>query len=620
MPNRYLYTCIVALLTPTLPAMAKDAPHVVLDEMVITATRTPTKVGNVIAQTTVITASDLARHQGQSVLDVLKSQAGISHYTNGGTGKASNFYLRGFDGKSILVLIDGVRYASLSTGSPALSLLPSEQIERIEIVHGASGSSIYGADAVGGVIQIFTKKANKDGIHASATLGVGSHKHINAGAIGSLKNESSHLTISAGHNKTDGINAITEPAALSQSDKDGFKSSSVSLSAGHKINEQLDVGASVLYAKSTSDYDNIYTSQSDLYAKQKNGASQVFATWHYQDNNWLKLHYGQSWDKSDNFAGGTNTGHFDSKQQQWGLTASHALPVGTLIGGLERQQQNLGSTNTYRQNKRDTNSVFAGYQTSTNQLDGQVFVRYDDSSQYGKNTTYNAGIAYHIMPNLRAGASYAKGFRAPSFNEAYNPSSGNPNLNPEKSHNYELFGEYKDNQQKTRLTLYRNRVNDLIAWFMTDPTTFAGKNRNINKAKTQGATLTSDWYLDNYLLGFSYDYQRAVDDSHGFSHGKSLAIRPKHKGLVYAGYGQGNFDVRGEYQYVGKYYYDTSEEHPVDSYGLVNVVGNYQLTPNVRLTGRINNLLDKKYSTAKGYGTTYGEDGRNFFGSVTVSY
>lgn len=620
MPNRYLYTCIAAILAPSLSAMAENTPHVVLDEMVVTATRTPTKSTNLIAQTTIINTKDLERYQGQSALDVIKTQSGISHYTNGGIGKASNFYLRGYDGKSILVLIDGVRYSSLSNGTPALSLLPTEQIERIEIVHGASGSSIYGADAVGGVIQIFTKKSSSDNAHLSASVGVGSHKQLNANAFGSLKNERSYASLSVSHNKTDGINAIVTPAINSQSDKDGFKTSNVSLALGHKLNDQLEVGASVLHASSTSDYDNIYGSQSDLYAKQKNGAMQAFATWRYQDSNLVKLQYGQSIDKSTNFANSVATGNFDSKQHQWSLSANHTLPIGSVVAGLEKQKQKLSSNSAYRQNKKDTNSVFVGYQANLNALDGQVFVRHDDNSQYGNHTTYNAGLAYQVMPNLRTGFSYAKGFRAPTFNEAYSATSGNPNLNPESSHNYELFAEYKDAQQKTRITAYHNKVDDLIAWFMTNPATFAGENRNLDKAKIQGITLSSDWRMNDYLFGFNYDHQKATNDSTGASQGKSLAIRPKHKGLIYAGYTQDKFDVRGEYQHVSKYYYDTNEQHPVDSYGLVNVVGNYQVSPNIRLTGRINNLFDKEYSTAKGYGTTYSEDGRNFFGAITVSY
>lgn len=619
-----LSTSIALILSP-LSAIANTTdsptePTVALDDVVITATRSPTKIQNTLAQTIVLTEQDLQRHQGQSVLDVLKTQVGISHYTNGGMGKVSNLYLRGYDSKSILVLIDGIRYASLSTGTPALSLLPSDHIERIEILHGASGSSIYGADAVGGVIQIFTKKGSTNGNTISATLGAGSHSHLNYGASASLKNDDTYLTLSASHNKTDGFNAIVSPQNPTQADDDGFESRNVSLAFGHRLHDNFKLDGSVLYAKSFNDYDNLYSSESQIYGEQKNGSAQLSGTWQYHNDGTLTLQYGQSADRSKNFTGQTVSGTFDSRQTQYGLIVNHTLPVGKIIAGLEKQKQNLDSSSTYLQNTRDTDSIFAGYQLNQNNIDGQVFVRYDDNSQYGSKTTYNTGLAYHFNPSLRAGANFAKGFRAPSFNEAYDAASGNPNLNPESSNNYEIFGEYTTNQSRTRLTAYQNKVDNLISWVMTNPITWAGQNQNINKSQITGASLTSDWEINNYLFGLSYDYQKSINKSIGTEYNNHLPIRPKNKGLIYAGLRHNDFDVRAEYQYVGDYFYDTANTNKVDSYSLVNLSGNYQLNRNIRLTGRINNVFDKEYATAKGYGTTYGEDGRNFFGAVTFSY
>lgn len=615
-----LSASIALILSPSLSAFANATePTVVLDEMVITATRTPTKINNALAQTTVINQQQLERYQGQSVLDVLKTQAGFSHYTNGGRGKTSNFYLRGYDSKSILVLIDGVRYSSLSTGIPALSLLPSDQIERIEIVHGASGSSIYGADAVGGVVQIFTKKGNTDGSRFSATLGAGSHDYLNYGATANLKNDTTYLTLSASHEKTDGFNAIIAPKLSTQADDDGFESRNISLAFGHQINDKLQLDSSVIYSKSFTDYDDVYlpnANESQIFSEQKNGSAQVSATWQYHNNGTLKAQYGQSVDRSQNFTGNTPTGNFDSRQQQLGLTAKHNLPTGTLIAGVENLKQKLNSSSSYTLNKKDTDSIFAGYQTNLDKLDGQIFVRHDDNSQYGNKTTYNAGLAYHITPSLRTGASYAKGFRSPTFNESYGPAfwGSNPDLKPESSHNYELFGEYNTPQGRTRLTAYQNKVENMIAW-----DAISNKNQNIDQAKIQGISLTSDWNISDYLFGLSYDYQKATNDGTGANAGKLLAIRPKNKGLIYAGYQHKQFDVRGEYQYVGNYYNDFSEQYPLKSYNLFNLSANYQLNPHIRLTGRINNVFDKNYITSN-YGTTYGEDGRNFFGAVTVSY
>lgn len=149
----------VESVAPVSAPMSAPMPETTLPEIVITATRSPTPVTNVVAQTLVIKDEVLQRYSGQSVLDVLRQQAGFFIRQNGSDGSVSNFSLRGFDNKQILVLVDGIRYSSVTSGAGALNLLPASQIDRIEVLYGASGSSLYGADAMGGVIQVFYQGA-----------------------------------------------------------------------------------------------------------------------------------------------------------------------------------------------------------------------------------------------------------------------------------------------------------------------------------------------------------------------------------------------------------------------------------------------------------------------------
>lgn len=628
--TRYLRLCILSALgvfavsataaTTELAAISdSELPQVELDKVVVTATRTPTKISNTIAQTRVIDSDELQRYQGQSALDVLKRQPGFSHYANGGQGTTSNFYMRGYSGNQVLVLVDGVRYSSISAGGATLGLLPADQIERIEVLYGASGSSIYGADAMGGVIQIFTKGRNVQSNRLSVTAGVGSNDEYLYGASAQFVNDKGgSLSLSASHNETDGFNAtLPDPGneySPYNSDDDGFESDNFSIALNQRINEQWLAGASAIYSKSTTDFDN--GAVENVYSDQENGAAQAFVDWRYMPGASVKLQYGHSIDKSDN---PTYDSYYNTKQDQISLVGQHKLPVGQGVYGAEYLNQSLDS-NAYDVDDRDVKSAFLGYILANNQFDAQANLRFDDDSQYGGETTYNLGGAYHINPNLRAGVNYAKGFRAPTFNDLYYPDSGNDNLKPETSDNYEAFVEYDTLWQSTRLTGYYNQVDDLIGYVAkpTKDNPYAGSSENVAEAKIKGVTLTSDWVLGNYLVGGSYDYQQAKDDSGGFNDGNFLAIRPEHKGLIYAGYRLPSLDIRAEYEYVDDYYSGTAnaESQLVESYGLLNISGNYKLSDNLSMTARLNNITNKQYITIPGYNT----DGTNFFTSLTYSW
>lgn len=603
--------CVPAVAAENELASQENTPVADFPKMTVTATRTPTAVNNTIAQTRVIDSTKLKRYQGQTALDIIKNQPSFSYYSNGGTGSVSNFYLRGYDNKSILVLIDGIRYSSLSAGGASLGLLPADQIDRIEVLYGASGTSMYGADAVGGVIQIFTKGGNIDESSFSVTAGAGSNDQYLYGATAQFRNaKGTSLSLSASHNETNGINATvlnpSNPDSPYNRDKDGFESDNYSLSASQQLNPNLKIGLSGLYSESEVEFDNGST---EAYTDQKNGAAQVYADWKYNADSSLKLSYGQSMDKSNTTS--VNPSIYDTKQQQVNLVGTHGLPKGQLIYGAEHLKQELDS-DKYEADDRKVTSGFLGYIVSQDKFDAQANVRHDDYSDFDSETTYNLGAAYHLTPELRAGANYAKGYRVPNFNDLYDVDSGNPNLKPESSDNYEAFLEYSTSTQSTRLTGYYNKIEDMIDYNSKD----SWRKGNIAKANIEGLTLTSDWIIDDYLFGLSYDYQKAKDDSGEFNDGKYLPIRPKHKGLVYVGYQFTGLDLRAEYQYIDDYYNFPGHGGEIDSYNLVNISGNYQLSPNLSITARLNNVFNEKYETSQDYNT----DGTNFLTSLTYTW
>lgn len=625
-------TCVPAVAAENDVTSQENMPVAHFPKITVTATRTPTAVNNTIAQTQVIDGQELSTYKGQTVLDVIKRQPGFSQFTYGGMGTGNNFYLRGYDNKSILVLIDGVRYSSLSAGGASLNLLPAEQIERIEVLYGASGSSMYGADAMGGVIQIFTKGQNVEQNQFSVTAGAGNNGHYLYGASAQMRNDNgTSLSLSASHNETDGYSTVLPGNWGYNSDDDGFESDNYSLNLKQQVNNELSLGVSGLYTESTTDidsgddYDTGAAALDNAYADQKNGAGTIYAQYS-TDKFDAKLSFGYSEDKSltyENELHLSNPDKYDTKQQQINLVGSYNLPVGKAIYGLEHLKQELES-NIYEANDRKVTSGFLGYLASYNNIDAQANIRYDDYSDFDSETTYNLGAAYNFTPEIRTGINYAKGYRVPTFNDLYAPDSwgSNPDLKPETSDNYEAFVEYTTSRQSTRLTGYYNEVEDLIASDGIKTVKYPyGQNINIESAEIKGVTLTTDWNINDYLFGLSYDYQKAKNESgkNRANDGNYLPIRPENKGMVYVGYQLDDLDVRAEYQYIDDYYYDAanSDFNKVENYGLFNISGNYQLTPALSMSARLNNVFNKKYVTSPGYST---DDGTNFFTSLTYTW
>lgn len=636
--SNYTLRCAVALalFSTTSAAMADDNAVLVLDPMVVTTTLVPSKVSNVIAETTVIDNETLKSYQGKSVLDVLRTQPNLTITQSGGLGTASNFYLRGHDSKNVLVIIDGVRYSSLTTGQPAVNLLPAEQIERIEILHGASGAAVYGADAVGGVIQIFTKKGSNDGSKASLTVGAGSHSQLFVGANTHFGNENTQINLGVSHNKTDGFDAIVPNTANHYPDDDGFKATNASLAINHRLNDSFNIGAQALYSESTTDIDGsagedwssfppiIYPALEHAYAKQKNGAASAFIE-HHNNLATTRLSYGRSIDKSKTFdntqSQSIGGARFDTTQDHARLESRIKANDNTyVIAGIEHLKQQIDSTQNYEitaNNPIDNRSItsgFVGYQVIGRYVDAQGNFRLDDNSQYGRQSNYNVGFAIKPITGVRLGASHATAFRAPTFNDLYWPNGGNINLKPETSENTEVFAEYTTALQRSRITAYRSDIDNLIAGWPA---------QNINAARIKGISATSDWYFDSgILLGASYSYQEPKNLSRTDADGNpyDLTNRPRYSTKGYLGYQHNNFDIKAEIEQVGKRYTNATNTAALDKYTLVNLAGGYQFSPNVRFDARINNLTDEEYTLSEQFGTRYATDGRNYFTSLTFSY
>lgn len=601
-------------------ANSNDQIHTTLDPLVVTATKIPTKTSNVIAQTTVIDNKTLANFKGKTALEVLANQAGIGITQSGGMGATSNVYLRGYNGQNILVLIDGVRYGSATLGESALHLLPVEQIDRIEILYGVSGTSLYGADAVGGVIAIFGKGGvgtPKTGL--TATLGAGSHKQYLASVGASFANASTSISANVSHNKTDGIDAIVSAkdwlgnSTLHDTDLDGYASKNASVSFAHRFDDKLSVGVNGMYNHSTTDIDS--GSFANAHAKQKNGAVSGFVAYQGKIAN-TRLSLGQSQDKSTTYdEWSPNGGRFDTAQNHARLESQFkASDTVSVLAGVERLAQKVDSTQSYDVKKRNVDSGFVGYQITGKYYDAQGNLRLDNNSQFGEQTHYNVGVAIKPLAGVRFGANYATGFKVPTFNQLYWAGAGNPLLQPEYSKNSEVFAEYAQKIHRTRLTAYQNEVENKIVGFPAS---------NVGKARMQGMSLYSDWRFKNGVsFGLGAEHLDAKNLSQKDINGVpyKLVYSPKNSYSAYVGYDNGLANIKLSAKQVGERFTNATNSEKLDAYTLFNLSGGYQITPRLRMDARIDNLTDENYTLSSQFGTVYNTDGRNYFGSITYRY
>ncbi|QLG87438.1 TonB-dependent receptor [Chitinibacter bivalviorum] len=592
-----LYLVVLSTLAATAHAEVTQ-----LDEVVVTAARIAQPAREVVGDVTVIDAAELENQNNTTLPELLARQPGIQVASNGGAGKSGAIYIRGANAQQTVVLIDGVRYGSATTGQAALQHLPLEQIDRIEILRGTA-ASLYGADAIGGVIQIFTKQGGK-GFQPSAKLGYGTENSWDMSANVSGGNEQTHYALGVAYSQTDGISALAVPKYQKySSDKDGYKNLSVSASASHSFNERNEIGGSVLIAQVKNQYDNAYATNTYNYRDEgSNGSGTIWSKNQLTDIWASKLQAGLSVDNSFNYAPATSyspeKSQFKTQQSQFAWQNDIKAGPGVLTLAAETLLQAVSGTTQYDVDSRRINSVWGGYLAHLGDVTLQANLRNDDNSQFGNDTNGTIGASWAFANAWQVGASYATGFQAPTFNELYYPGYGNPDLKPAQSKNAEAFLRYAQKTLQASATIYRNRVTDLLQYDAAK-----GGTANIGKANLQGLTLTADWQINGVSLGGSYDYLDATDDSSTANNGKQLARRAKNAGFAYAAYGQANWTVRVEMQAQGQRFDDAANKKSLAGYALTNLAATWQVAKDWGLELRINNVFDQEYELAKDYGT-----------------
>ncbi|HWU52222.1 MAG TPA: TonB-dependent vitamin B12 receptor [Tahibacter sp.] len=611
MHRKTLCAAVAAFLTlPAAPLLAEPAPHTPeLDDIIVTATRTAVTVDDSLAPVNVITRQDIERLQARSLLDLLRGLPGVSLSNNGGPGKQTSLFLRGTESDHLLVLIDGVRIGSATAGSAAFQDLPVEQIERIEIVRGPR-SSLYGSEAIGGVIQIFTRRGHGQGLVPQFSATLGSHDTREATAGLSLNGEQGWLSANLAHSDTDGFNScrpnLSAGCFTNEPDADPYRNSSLSLSGGWRFEDAGDLQANALRAEGRNTYDGSFVDES-IYRQQVVGGKLRLQA---HERLVVSLGAGRSEDYSDNYKNGLFQSKFDTRRDSYTLQGDLGLGTAQLLSvGVDYLDDRVESTTAYDERSRDVTGVFAQYQGKFGAHDVQASLRNDDNEQFGTHNTGSLAWGYALNNDLRLVASYGTAFKAPTFNELYFPGFGNAALRPEDSRSIEVGLRGRAGEGRWELHAFQTRVDDLIAY---DAATFAPGN--IDEARIRGieaswATTLAGWNVDS-----SVTLLDPKNDGASANHGNELPRRGRQSARIDLDRRFGAFGLGATVNAQGKRYDDLANRTRLGGYGTVDLRAEYAFSPDWLLQARVENAADHDYETA----AFYNQPGRSYF--VTLRY
>jgi vitamin B12 transporter len=582
-------------------------------DVFVTATRTRIPKKNVIADITLISEEQIKLAGSSSLPELLQRQPGIEISNNGGQGKVSTLFLRGASSTHSVILLDGIRIDSATAGLTAIENIPLSQIEKIEIVRGPA-SSLYGQDAIGGVIQIFTKKG-LNGFKPYISFGYGKYNtSIAQGGIRGGDDTTSYAINLSSQNST-GFSAFepnTNPAATANIynlDKDSYRNKSVSASLSHKINEKLDINFQYFLSQGKNKYDNRYANwdpsidwKNTQDQESLSGAVNSQLTNYWKSSLRVGLGIDDYVEKQRYISGATREvdNVYKTIQNQITWQNDLILPLGSLVLLYDKLDQKINVTDTsYSKKDRQNDAYMIGYNLNQANHNFQANVRKDFNSVYRDATTGNIGYSYAIDSNWSIASSFGTAFRSPTFNYLYAGSNANPDLQPEKSKNIEAQLKYQSDAEFFSFVTFKNKITDFI---ISNGTT-GYRPYNINTAEIYGATVSSSHFINHFQVKSSFTVQSPMNESAD----KYLPRRSNFFGTVGLNYFIQNWNLGFEATGSGNRYNDAENVFNIPGYIKTNLFADYQITKNLAMNARVDNVLGKNYTYAyEGNPTTDG--------------
>jgi vitamin B12 transporter len=574
-----------------------------LDPIVVTATREPQALASVSADLVVIDAERIRQSTADSIEDLLRREAGVQVVRNGGPGQNASVLIRGASAGSTVVLIDGVRVGSATVGQVEFESISLAQIERIEVLRGP-GSSLYGADAVGGVVQIFTKR------------GDGAPRFTASGAIGEERSRQGSFAVSGASGRIDYAAALGRESSRGVSalkpgdqfgsfnpDRDGFTRDTAQLQlgvtpvAGHRI------GLNVVESRLNAQYDASDYSVADPASPDfRNKLRSSVAALDYRGvlNPAWTTSAQLSRNEDDLKSGGSTVDRFRTRREQFTGQAAWTPRTGQqFVVAYERRDEHA-ETAVYDQ-KRINDALVLGYSGQFGRQSLQADLRRDQNSVYAGETTGRLGWGMQIATGWRVRALAGTTFRAPSFNELFYPDFGVASITPERGRSIEFGLDWRAGDSVAAVTVYQNRVRDLIAYqpdqaaCSSDPALYPyGCAANIGRARLQGVTLSGSQRWGDWRVGATIDFLDAKD----LDTGSRLARRAAHQESLTAAYDLGAWRFGAALLAVGA---RPEGSATLAAYTTLDLSARWRFAPQWQLEAKLLNATDRQYEPARDY-------------------
>ena len=568
-----------------------------LPQTLITGNRQVQARSDSSSANTVFTRDDIDRLQPTGLTDLLGHVSGVQVARSGGRGALPGIYIRGTKSAQSLVLVDGQRMANATSADSNLQYLNIDQIERVEVLRG-SRSVIYGSDAIGGVIQIFTRR----GADQAPQLRL----HSAQGSYGSSQNsvgvsggdDHTRFNLSGALENTAGINRTTVSYPV-DNDHDAYRNKSVSLNLNHHLNDGLEIGLSAIKSEGKTELDATFGQKSYSNFDISSVGSFIDAQLSERWNSRLELGHSENREKTrdklspDLYSFNT---YRDSLNWQNSLSLDDQ---NSLMLGFDAYQDRVRSSTAFDKDSRWNRAVFVQHRFQGEGFSTELGLRHDKNQQFGSNNTWSASLTVPLNAANDVLLSYSEGFRAPTFNDLYYPQFGNPALEPEHSKSYELqWRSQLSETSRLETSLYRTDIQDAIVadadWIQ----------QNIGAARITGfeSALQQEWFGWQSSLGL------AIIDPRDRDTGKTLSRRARRTLSLDLDRQFDRLGVGASWQAVSSSYNDEQNQQPMGGYALLGLRAHWQANSDVRLDVKVDNLLDKTFTRA-----LYGYDG-NYYG------